>query len=116
MTGPFVKAFMSTPYSDSAHKMADFLGVSTGVASAIANWIWLFNIVHNRVATLRLPTSRMALLDQHMAVFDVDGARAIDAMAAAGWVKIEDTPTFTVTFTTWDEVEGRTFGKKAKPV
>lgn len=111
MDGPFVKAYMSTPYSESARRMADFLNTNPGVASAIANWIWLFNIVHNRITTLRLPTSRLALLDQHMAIFNVDGSTAIDAMAAAGWLTIDSTTPLTVTFTTWDDVEGRTFGK-----
>lgn len=112
--GPFVKAYQATPYSDSANSMATFLNVSPGHAASLANWMWLFNIIHNRTAKLKLPSSRLALLEQHMAVYQTDATRVIDAMAHAGWITIDNTAPLTITFTTWDQVEGRTFGKKAR--
>ena len=110
----FVKAYHSTPYSDAARRMADFLDISTGLAASLANWMWLFNIMYNRTARLKLPSSRLVLLEQHMAVYNIDATRIIDAMAHAGWLTIDDTSPLTITFTTWDDIEGRTFGSKAK--
>lgn len=111
---PFVKAYHSTPYSDSARAMADFLNCSPGHAASLANWMWLFNIIHNRTARLKLPSSRLALLEQHMDVYQIESTRVIDAMAHANWLTIDDTSPLTITFTTWDDIEGRTFGNKTR--
>jgi hypothetical protein len=47
-----------------------------------------------------------------MHVYQIEASRVIDAMEHAGWLTIDDTNPLTITFTTWDDIEGRTFGAK----
>lgn len=107
--GMFEKLFQETPYSDSARKMADELGVDPLTASALAQWVWLFNRIHNNARRLTLSPGRRKTLDIHLSsVTDgrfTDSLEILDAMYAADWVDMNfDQRRVTVDFLTWERI------------
>lgn len=109
--GYFVKAYQSTPYSDKAIRMSEFLDIEPLYAAALAWWVWLYNMTSNRTADLVLSQSTLRMLDLHLksaAGTRVDAEAVLDAMEHAGWVEYRPGKRSLVAhFTTWDEMEGR---------